>query len=81
VIDSELLPSPSNLHCIFKYGKSKNENHDIYLAPEELLSYSQERRNGTLINSGVFSLGLTILDLCLMDSSAILYHSNKNSIQ
>ena len=33
VIDSSLLPVPSNLNVLQLHGSKRNEDHDIYLAP------------------------------------------------
>lgn len=53
---------------------------DIYLSPEEFSSYFKKNNIGSSPNSGVFSLGVTILDLCLMESCSTLYHFERKNL-
>ena len=80
VIDSGLLTIKSNLETFKKYGHSKQENADIYLAPEELEAYVEGKDMEYNPKSGVFSLGVTILDLCLMQSNRTIYYYSKHKI-
>ncbi len=77
VIDSGLLSGPSNLQCLIVNGADSNEHHDVYLAPEEFRSYFVKNNLGSSPKSGVFSLGITILDLCLMEPSRNAYHFSR----
>lgn len=49
------------------------ENRDIYLAPEEFQAYLRNEKNKTYPKAGVFSLGMSVLDLCTMTSSREAY--------
>lgn len=72
IIDEKLFPDDTNRSAV-----RKGENvDDIFLAPEDLktLKYPTESYN-TL--SGVFSLGVSIMQLCLLTSSRELYDYEK----
>lgn len=81
VIDSSLLSAPTNLQCLILHGSSSNEHHDIYLSPEEFNAYFTKNNLGYSPTSGVFSLGVTILDLCLMEPSRNVYHFHKKVLE
>lgn len=80
VIDSDLLPASSNLDIVKKYGPNKAEYYDLHLSPEEFESYVHGTTFVNNLKSAVFSLGMMILDLCLMESSHTVYHFNKRRI-
>lgn len=74
VIDSRLFPSSNNLLAIRKGERVV----DVFLAPEELKyldqgNYSNEK-------SGVYSLGVSLLQLCLLVPSRNLYNYDKRTI-
>lgn len=81
VIDSGLLGAASNLQCLILNGPKSNEHHDVYLSPEEFRAYFAKNNLGGSPNSGVFSLGATVLDLCLMDSSSSAYHFQRRAFE
>lgn len=58
VIDSKLFPTENNIKAI----RSRDGNDDIFLAPEELKGASNEK-------SGVYSLGIGVMQLCLLEPS------------
>jgi hypothetical protein len=68
------LNEKNNLHCIFYNEFDVTENRDIYLAPEEFQAYIKKQKTKTFEKAGVFSFGMSILDLCLMTSSRDAYH-------
>ena len=52
----------------------------MYLSPEEMEAYVNGKNYDYNPKSGVFSLGVLILDLCLMESSRTIYYFNKHRI-
>lgn len=81
VIDSGLLSAASNLQCLILNGPKSNEHHDVYPAPEEFKAYFAKNNLGSSATSGVFSLGVTVLDLCLMESSRNAYHFQRKAFE
>jgi hypothetical protein len=77
VIDSSLLSAPTNLQSLILHGSKSNDYYDIYPSPEEFKAYLSKNNLGSSPTSGVFSLGVTILDLCIMESSRDAYHFHK----
>lgn len=70
IIDSKLFPTDNNLNAI----KSKSgPNDDIFLAPEELKGMKSDK-------SGVFSLGICMMQLCLLESCRSMYNYLNNSV-
>ena len=59
----------SNIQCIFENAHDIPENRDIYLAPEEFQGYLRREKTKKFERAGVFSLGMSVLDLCIMTSS------------
>jgi hypothetical protein len=80
VVDSTLLPGPTNFQCLKLYGPNSAEHYDVYLSPEELNAYFEKEEPVKSQKCGVFSLGAVILDLCLMESSRGIYHFHKKAI-
>lgn len=74
VIDSNLFPTPTNLQLARKLENVE----DIFLAPEELKNMEEAKYQNS--KSGIFSLAVSILQLCLLTSSKDLYNYNKRTI-
>lgn len=74
VIDSNLFPTPTNMQL----ARRQESLEDVFLAPEEL-KYMEEPKFYNP-KSGVFSLGVSILQLCLLTPSKDLYNYNKKTI-
>jgi hypothetical protein len=74
VIDSNLFPTPNNMQLA-----RKQENiDDVFLAPEELKNMEESKYSNP--KSGVFSLAISIVQLCLLTPSKDLYNYNKRTI-
>lgn len=52
----------------------------MYLAPEELDALKNGLKSSLSHKNGVFSLGVSLLDLALMDPSRSLYNISKYSV-
>lgn len=52
-------------------GPNNVNNRDIYLSPEEYLAWADDNEDYIPANpkSGVYSLALCLLDVCIMDPS------------
>lgn len=63
-------------------GPNKLGNRDIYLSPEEYLAWSDDNEDYKPLNnkSGVYSLGMCLLDVCIMDPSREMYHFTEKKI-
>lgn len=75
VTEGSLIAEASNYQNMVNLGTSEPGNRDIYLSPEEFQAFlhGKEDFQGTP-KSGVFSLGMSLLDLCVMDPSREAYH-------
>ena len=80
VIDSNLLPALSNLRCLKDYGPNSAEHYDVCVAPEQFNAYNNSSESGSTSTSGVFSLGVLILSLCLMERAHPFYHFHTKTI-
>ena len=71
VIDSKLFPDPNNVSTV----KNRAANHeDIFLAPEELKGSTKSTK------SGVFSLGICLMQLALLEPCRELYNYQSGSL-
>jgi hypothetical protein len=63
-------------------GPNKVSNRDIYLSPEEYVAWSEDNEDYQPVNkkSGVYSLGMCLLDVCIMDPSREVYHYTEKQI-
>lgn len=63
-------------------GPNKVSNRDIYLSPQEYLAWGDDNELYRPLNnkSGVYSLGMCILDVCIMDPSREMYHFTEKQI-
>lgn len=74
VIDSNLFPTPTNMQLAHR----QESLEDVFLAPEELKNMEDPKFYNA--KSGVFSLGVSVLQLCLLTPSKDLYNYNKKTI-
>ena len=69
IVDSRLFPTDNNLTTV---KKKSGPRDDIFLSPEELKGSKSEK-------SGVFSLGVCMMQLCLLESCREMYNYENNS--
>ena len=70
IVDSKLFPTDNNLTIV----RNKSEvRDDVFLSPEELKGNITEK-------SGVFSLGVCMIQLCLLQPCREAYNYSTNSL-
>ena len=74
VIDSTLFPTATNLAL----ARKQEGAEEVFLAPEELKHLEEAKYQNQ--KSGVFSLGISLIELCLLTASKDLYNYNKRTI-
>lgn len=74
VIDSKLFPTPTNAMAV-----RKGEHYDdVFLAPEELRSIGEYGSSNS--KAGVWSLAVSMIQLCLLSPCLDVYDYGKKSI-
>ncbi len=74
VIDANLFPTPTNTQA----ARNMENTDQIFLSPEELKNLDDTKYYNP--KSGVYSLGVSIVQLCLLVPSKDLYNYNKRTI-
>ena len=75
VIDSKLFPTAANAVAIFK----GEQYDDVFLAPEELRTIGPTQQ-GSNPKAGVWSLAVSMIQLCLLSPCKDVYDYGKRSI-
>lgn len=81
VAETNLIAPQSNYESMINKGPFAAHNKDIYLSPEEFAAWSQDDEDyRPHKKSGVFSLGMSFLDICIMDPSRQSYAYSEKRI-